>query len=103
MGDWLGGSWSAHGQRRPEGEAGPQQAQQRPSPPPAAGLQPRSPAPLPHRLLRASSAFSVSAVLTAKQTECSEEACEIMMTLMLLSRITLQAGQGSKWQRHGHV
>ena len=32
----------------------------------------------------------MSALFTAKQTECSEEAWEIMMTLMLLSRITLR-------------
>ena len=46
--------------------------------------------PRAHRAFSASSAFSVSALLTAKQTECSDEAWLIMMTLTLLSRITLR-------------
>lgn len=53
-----------------------------------------------HRTRSAASACSASADLTAKHTECSEDAWEIMMTLMPWSRITLH-GEKSQGSREG--
>lgn len=54
-----------------------------------------------HRLRSAASAFSVSTLLTAKHTLCSEEAWLIMMTLTFESRMTLQGREGREGRGKG--